>query len=127
LSIFAFEYKENLLFGLDTIFHALTAIVPIVYTFGMNTYAVINIKTDPRIKERAMRAAEKLGVSLNAVLNNELRRFALEESVTFDTPAAPNAQTQRALVRSRKQIERDTYYRFSSNKKALAFLRDQLR
>lgn len=93
----------------------------------MNPYAVINIKTDPQIKDRAMCVAEKLGVSINAVLNNELRRFALEESVTFDMPSAPNAQTRRVLARSRKHIEKGAYHHFSTNTKALAFLRDELR
>lgn len=93
----------------------------------MNTYAVINIKTDPHIKSRAMCVAEKLGVSINAVLNNELRRFALEESVTFDVPSAPNVQTQRVLARSRKQIEKGAYHRFNANTKSFTFLRDELR
>ena len=93
----------------------------------MNTYAVINIKTNPDIKERAMCVAEKLGVSLNAVLNNELRRFAVEESVTFDVPSSPNPQTQKALARSREQIERGAYHHFRDNKKAITYLRDQLR
>lgn len=93
----------------------------------MNTYAVINIKTDPQIKDRAMCVAEKLGVSINAVLNNELRRFALEESVIFDMPSAPNAQTRRMLTRSRKRIQNGDYHRFSDNKKALDFLRKELR
>ncbi|MBI4253165.1 type II toxin-antitoxin system RelB/DinJ family antitoxin [Candidatus Uhrbacteria bacterium] len=92
----------------------------------MNTYAVVNIKTDPKVKDRAARVAEKLGVSINAVLNNELRRFALEESVTFDTPSAPNLSTQKTLTRSRKQIERGDYYRFQDNGAAIDFLRCEL-
>lgn len=92
----------------------------------MNTYAVINIKTDPHIKNRAMCVAEKLGVSINAVLNNELRRFALEESVTFDMPPAPNARTRKSLTRSRAKIEKGDYHRFRSNKEAVDFLRAEL-
>ena len=93
----------------------------------MNTYSVINIKTNPHIKSRAMRVAEKLGISINAVLNNELRRFASEESVTFDMPSVPNARTRKMLVQSRAQIEKGDYYRFANNKKAVDFLRDKLR
>lgn len=93
----------------------------------MNTYSVINIKTDPHIKIRAMRVAQKLGVSINAVLNNELRRFASEESVTFDMPSVPNAQTRKALAQSRVQLEKGDYYHFRNNKEATDFLRDELR
>lgn len=92
----------------------------------MNTYAVINIKTDPSIKSRAMCVAEKLGVSINAVLNNELRRFALEESVTFDMPPAPNARTRNSIASSRAKIEKGDYHRFRNNKEAVDFLRTKL-
>ena len=40
----------------------------------MNT-AVINFKTDPKIKAKAQRKASKLGVSLSMILNNSLRNF----------------------------------------------------
>ncbi|MBI4272503.1 type II toxin-antitoxin system RelB/DinJ family antitoxin [Candidatus Uhrbacteria bacterium] len=93
----------------------------------MNMYSVINIKTDPHIKNRAMRVAKKLGISINAVLNNELRRFASEESVTFDMPPVPNARTRKMLAQSRAQLEKGDYYRFRNNKEAVDFLRDELR
>lgn len=103
-------------------------VVPIVYTFGiMSEQALINIKTKPELKERAFRVARKLGVSINAVLNNELRRFAAEESVVFETPEAPNPQTQKLLKRSRAQIEAGDYYKFTTNKRALEFLCDELK
>lgn len=76
----------------------------------MNKYAVINLKTDPELKKLAAKAADKLGVSVSAVLNNELRRFAAEQSVTFDIPEVPNAKTGKELAASRKQIEAGDYY-----------------
>lgn len=92
----------------------------------MNTHAVINIKIDPAIKSRAVRVAEKLGVSINAVLSNELRRFAAEESVTFDIPSVPNARTRNELSRSSEQIKNGDYYHFQNNKESIAFLRTEL-
>ncbi len=92
----------------------------------MSTHAVINIKIDPVIKSRAARVAEKLGVSINAVLSNELRRFAAEESVTFDMPSVPNAGTRRTLVRSRALIDTEDYHRFQSNQQSIDFLRAEL-
>ncbi len=92
----------------------------------MNTYAVINIKIDPAVKSRAARVAEKLGVSINAVLSNELRRFAIEESVTFDVPSMPNATTQRTLTWSRARIKKGDYHHFQNNKAAIDFLCTEL-
>ena len=76
----------------------------------MSKYSVINLKTDPELKRRAAKAADKLGISISAVLNNELRRFATEQSVTFDLPEVPNAKTAKELLTSRKQIETGEYY-----------------
>ena len=76
----------------------------------MSKYAVINLKTDPELKKLAAKTADKLGVSVSAVLNNELRRFAAEQSVTFDITEVPNAKTAKELAASRKQIEAGDYY-----------------
>lgn len=100
--------------------------IPKVYTFGMNKYAVINLKIDPELKKLAAKTADKLGISISAVLNNELRRFAIEESVVFELPEVPNAQTAKQLNESKKQIDQGDLYRFANNDQALAFLADEL-
>ena len=93
----------------------------------MNKYAVINLKTDPALKKRAALAADKLGVSLSAVLNNELRRFAAEQSVTFDVPEVPNAATAKELAASGQQIDAGDYHTFENSDEALNFLGKQLK
>ena len=93
----------------------------------MRNYAVINLKTDPELKKLATQTANKLGVSISAVLNNELRRFAAEQSVVFDVPEAPNKSTSKKLEESKKQIDSGDYHHFTSNKKALEFLSDELK
>lgn len=93
----------------------------------MNKYAVINLKTDPELKEQAAATADRLGISLSAVLNNELRRFALEQSVTFDIPEAPNAKTAAELAESYKRIKAGDYHQFDNNDEALAALTHELK
>lgn len=93
----------------------------------MSKYAVINLKTDPELKKRAAKAADKLGISISAVLNNELRRFAIEQSVTFDVPEVPNTKTAKELAASRNQIETGDYYTFDDNDEALDFLSSKLK
>ncbi|HKR81703.1 MAG TPA: type II toxin-antitoxin system RelB/DinJ family antitoxin [Candidatus Saccharimonadales bacterium] len=89
--------------------------------------SVINLKTDPELKRLATQTAAKLGISISAVLNNELRRFASEQSVVFDVPEVPNEQTAKQLTASKKQIAKADYHKFSNNKKALNFLADELK
>lgn len=93
----------------------------------MSKYAVINLKTDPELKKLAAEAADKLGISVSAVLNNELRRFATEQSVTFDLPEVPNKKTAKELAASRKRIEAGDYYKFKDNDEALDFLASKLK
>jgi addiction module RelB/DinJ family antitoxin len=93
----------------------------------MSKYAVINLKTDPKLKEKAAKTADKLGISISAVLNNELRRFTAEQSVSFEVPEVPNPKTAKQLAASKKQIEAGDYHKFDSNEEALKFLTDQLK
>jgi antitoxin component of RelBE/YafQ-DinJ toxin-antitoxin module len=107
--------------------YMLTSILPKVYTFGMSKYAVINLKTDPKLKKLASETASKLGVSISAVLNNELRRFATEQSVVFDVPEVPNVRTAKQFAASKRQIDAGDYHKFNSNKKSLEFLAHELK
>lgn len=93
----------------------------------MKKYAMINLKLDPKLKERSAKVAAKLGVSLSAVLNNELRRFATEQSVSFELPEIPNATTTEQLQKSRTQIDAGDYHTFATNDDALDFLADTLK
>jgi antitoxin component of RelBE/YafQ-DinJ toxin-antitoxin module len=106
--------------------HYLTDTIPKVYTFGMSNYAVINLKVDPDLKALAAKTADKLGVSISAVLNNELRRFTAEQSVVFELPEVPNATTAAQMAASRQAIEAGDYHRFDDNEKSLDFLANEL-
>jgi addiction module RelB/DinJ family antitoxin len=92
----------------------------------MSKYAVINLKTDPTLKKLAAKTADKLGVSISAVLNNELRRFAAEQSVIFDIPEVPNEKTAKILAASKKEIDTGDFHRFKNNDEALEFLAKEL-
>lgn len=93
----------------------------------MSDYAIINLKTDPQLKKQASVVANKLGISISAVLNNELRRFATEQSVVFDVPEVPNTKTAKQLATAKKQIDAGDYHKFESNQKSLDFLVEELK
>jgi len=93
----------------------------------MSKYAVINLKTDPELKKQAAKTAEKLGISISAVLNNELRRFTSEQSVIFDVPEVPNEQTAQVLALSKKEIDSGDFHKFKNNNEALEFLANELK
>jgi addiction module RelB/DinJ family antitoxin len=90
------------------------------------SYAVINLKTDPKLKLKAAEVADRLGISLSAVLNNELRRFTSEQSVTFEVPEVPNMVTAKEISESKKEIKSGNYHKFNNNNEALQFLANEL-
>ena len=67
--------------------------------------AVINIKTDPKIKEEAQKTAEALGFSLSSILNAYLRQFVKTKSIAFSAKGldeVPNAYFKQALRGARE-------------------------
>ena len=67
--------------------------------------AVITVRTEPDIREKAKETADKLGVSLNSVMNNYLRQFIEEKTITYTvdelTPYAKEeiAKAEQAMER----------------------------
>ena len=68
---------------------------------------MLNIKIDTVLKNKARATAEKIGVPLSMVVNQSLRNFVAEKSVTFEEPAplVPNKKTARMLKQALKDIK----------------------
>src|SRR5687767_10202826 len=67
--------------------------------------AVINLKTDPKVKEEAQKTAGKLGISLSSILNAYLRQFVKTKSIAFsakELDEVPNAYFRQALHDARE-------------------------
>lgn len=69
----------------------------------MNTASIL-IKTDPKIKEKAQRTAEEMGISLTSVINRYLKHFIQSKTITFSV--ADEIPT-RYMVDSLKESEED--------------------
>lgn len=72
----------------------------------MNT-AVINIKTNPVVKERAQEIAGELGFSLSSLINAYLKHLIKTKTVYFSNSENPTEYLLKALEESRKDIEKD--------------------
>lgn len=55
----------------------------------MNT-AVINIKTEPKVKSQAQKVAKELGFSLSSLVNAFLRQLVKTKRVTFGVDEEPS-------------------------------------
>ncbi|MDP3962249.1 MAG: hypothetical protein Q8Q03_00040 [bacterium] len=60
---------------------------------------MLSIKIDKNLKEKAQEVAHALGVSLNAVINQNIKEFINDRKVTFTDHPMPNKKTRKLLDR----------------------------
>lgn len=58
---------------------------------------MISIKIDKELKQEAQKLAHTLGVSLNAVINQNIKEFVGARTVTFSSHPMPNKKTTALL------------------------------
>ena len=91
--------------------------------------ATILIKTEPQLKLRAQKLAEKCGVSLSSVITHSLQMFIRDRSITFaadDGKAlVPNARTAKALTKQLRDVKagKNLSPQFSTSVDAIAYLK----
>lgn len=72
----------------------------------MSNAAAINIRTDAEIKTKAQLLAEKLGLTLSAVINAYLRQFIRTKSVSFSVlNEEPSDYLLKVIKKSKKDIK----------------------
>jgi addiction module RelB/DinJ family antitoxin len=93
-----------------------------IYCVYMNT-AVINIRTDSKLKVAAAKLARELGLDLSGVMNGFLREFVRSKTVNFSTVSEePSEYLIRAIREAKEERKKGNYYSFSNSDDALAFL-----
>lgn len=71
----------------------------------MNT-AVINIKTEPKVKQEAQKVAHELGFSLSSLINGYLRMLVKTKTVHFSLNAhSPTPYLSSSLSESAKNVQ----------------------
>lgn len=65
--------------------------------------AVINIKTDPKLKQDLKEVTRQLGLPLGTIINAYLRELVRERRVVFSAPPELNQRTKKLL----EGIDRD--------------------
>lgn len=69
------------------------------------SYAVVVTKVDPKTKKEAQATAEKLGLSLSAVIKGFLKQFIRTKTVTFSVQE--EEVPSEYLIKTIKQAEKD--------------------
>jgi addiction module RelB/DinJ family antitoxin len=85
--------------------------------------AVINIKTDAKVKAGAQKVASELGFSLSSLINAYLRQLIKTKSVSFSLAKdEPSELLIKAIKEAERERESGDYYSFSIRDEALEFV-----
>lgn len=85
--------------------------------------AVINVKTDAKVKARAQKIASELGFSLSSLVNGYLRQLIKTKTINL---SLSDEEPSELMIMAIKEAERDrdsgSYYKFSKADEALEFV-----
>jgi addiction module RelB/DinJ family antitoxin len=89
--------------------------------------AVIQIRTDEKLKLEAQKVAEELGFSLSSLIKAFLKNVTRTKSVTFTTDETPSPWLIKQLKQAEKDIKNGDYHSFDTPGESLKFLQKQLK
>ncbi len=91
----------------------------------MNNTAIINIKTNPKIKKQAQAVASDLGLSLSAVINAYLRQLVRDRKVEYDMEAHPSPRLIKSIKEGLKEYREGKMVGFDNVDDLMKSLRSQ--
>jgi len=65
----------------------------------------ITVKIDTQVKLEAQKLAQKLGLSLSAIIENKLREVVRDRRVVFEEEYIPNEKTAKELAKAEDDIK----------------------
>ena len=88
----------------------------------MNT-AVINIKTDIKVKREAQKITSDLGLTLSSVINGFLKQLIRDKAVSFNlNENNPSDYLLTSIKEAKAQRKTGKLHSFKDNKAAISFL-----
>ncbi len=84
--------------------------------------AVINIRTDSKLKNAAIKVADNLGFSLSALINSYLKNLIRTKTVYVSAAEQPSEFLIQALRVAEEERTKKKHYSFDNNEEALRFL-----
>ncbi len=90
--------------------------------------SIVNIKTDPKLKKEAQELAARLGLSLSVILNEYLKRFVNDRTITFQDSEKPSDYLIQTLKKSEEELKKGLVSpTFDNAEDAIEWLNDSSR
>ena len=77
---------------------------------------MLNVKLDTSLKKMAQKRAKAAGIPISLVVNQALKKFVSEGSLTIQAPLVPNAKTGRELKKAMAEIKAGKYKKWPTFK-----------
>ena len=88
--------------------------------------AVINIKTDTKVKKEAKKVAADLGLSLSGAINGFLKQLIRNKAVLFTlNEGVPSDYLLSSIKESRAERKKGKFHSFKNNQAAINFLNNK--
>ena len=80
-----------------------------------NNNAVINFNTDAKLKSKAKKVLDDMGLNFSVALNAYLKRLISEKRIEFTAPEIPNARSRKPFRDAEAQIKSGKYKIFKTH------------
>lgn len=88
--------------------------------------AVINIKTNIKVKKQAQKVAADLGLSLSGAINGFLKQLIRQKAILFTlNKSAPSDYLLSSIKESRAERKSGNFHSFKNNQAAINFLNNK--
>ena len=67
--------------------------------------AIINFKTDAKLKAQAKEVLDEMGLNFSIAFNAYLKNLIVEKRIEFTVPEIPNARLRKAMRETEKEIK----------------------
>lgn len=89
--------------------------------------AVINIRTDSKLKNAAIKVADNLGFSLSALINSYLKNLIRTKTVYVSAAKQPSEYLIKTIKIAEEERKKNKHYSFKNNEQALKILNKKRR
>jgi addiction module RelB/DinJ family antitoxin len=84
--------------------------------------AIINFKTDAKLKKEAKKVLDEMGLNFSIALNDYLKKIIIEKRIEFVAKEIPNARLQKAIKDSEKMVKSGKYKVYKNHEDFEKFL-----
>ncbi len=76
--------------------------------------AIINFKTDAKLKKDAKKVLDEMGLNFSIILNDYLKKIISEQRIEFTTKEIPNTRLRKSIKQAREDYRKGKLKSFTN-------------